>query len=179
MKNLIFVIIVVGSVMIFFGCQEDGALSPVVNQSDQGSDYLAKKPAPNLTGTMDLYFNFVNPVWVGTITFEEHGTYEMRFFSLLPQRDYSQARPFEEDFEIYKLIDGVEKIYLRGHDKGVTTLANSKYRMNGEILEANEPFEGWLGHKVHMSGVITWQNLGTPEEPVIAPATAPGTFRIN
>jgi hypothetical protein len=37
----------------------------------------------------------------------------------------------------------------------------------------------WLGRKVHMSGIITWQNLGTPEVPIIAPATAPGILRIN
>jgi hypothetical protein len=187
MKNFIFMFLVIGTLLIFFGCQEESALAPLANQSDQGPDYLAKKPAPHLTGTMELEFTFgawpEEPVWVGTITFEDYGTYGARFFHLSPFKDFSQASPFLEYFEIYDLEDDA-KVYLGGPDAGVTTLANkppddTKYRMNGEIDVANAPFAEWLGRSVHMSGVITWQNLGTPEEPVIAPATAPGTFRIN
>ena len=48
-----------------------------------------------------------------------------------------------------------------------------------EIEVAEEPFEMWLGRHVHMSGIITWQVLETPDGPVIAPATAPGILRIN
>jgi hypothetical protein len=51
--------------------------------------------------------------------------------------------------------------------------------MNGEIDVANAPFAEWLGRNVHMSGVITWQVLDTPDGPIVAPETAPGTFRIN
>ena len=186
MKNLILVFLVIGSVLIFFGCQEESALAPLASQVDQGSDILAleKKPAPHLTGTMALDFNLevlgdpTKPAWVGTITFEGHEPLGMRFFSLLPPREFSQARPFEENFEIYEKDDegNVKKLLLAGHDKGVTTLANSKYRMNGEVEFAIEQFAEWLGHKVHMSGVITWQIL---EDGSVAPETAPGTFRIN
>jgi hypothetical protein len=75
-------------------------------------------------------------------------------------------------------------VYLGGPDVGVTTSANKppdpvKYRMNGQVDIANEPFEMWLGPHVHMSGIITWQNMGTPEEPVFVPESAPGTLRIN
>ena len=136
---------------------------------------------------MDLYFTFgqwpAEPVWAGTVTFEDYGVYGMRFYHLSPFKEYSQASPFEEYFEIYTLTPD-STVVLAGPDVGVTTTANKppepcKYRMNGEIEVAAAPFEEWLGRHVHMSGVITWQNLGTPEEPVIAPATAPGTFRIN
>jgi hypothetical protein len=194
MKNLILVFLVIGTGLIFFSCQEDSALAPVADQSDQvpGSLELDKKPSPNLTGTMDLDFDLFavlpdDPVWVGKITFQGYGefdgVYGLRFFHLSPFKDYSQASPFEEYFEIYDLANE-EVVYLGGPDEGVTTLANkppepSKYRMNGKIDVANESFEMWLGRHVHMSGVITWQNLGTPEEPAYAPATAPGTFRIN
>ncbi len=184
MKNFSLMVLIIGTIMIFFGCQDENALAPEVSQSDEAPDFLAKKPAPNLIGTMELDFTFgawpEEPVWVGTITFEGYGEYGIRFFHLSPFKEYSQASPFVEYFEIY---DG-DIVYLGGPDEGVTTLANkppepTKYRMNGEIDVAIEPFEMWFGRNVHMSGVITWQNLGTPEEPVLAPATAPGIFRIN
>ena len=184
MKHLILVFIIMGTVLVFWGCQEDSALAPVANQSDQGSDFLAlaKKPAPNLTGTMELDFTFgvwpEEPVWVGTISFEGYDDYGIRFYHLSDFRDYSQASPFEEYFQIYDLVNGT--VYLGGPDVGVTTLANkppepTKYRMNGEITEATGDFEMWMGRNVHMSGVITWQGSAPP----YAPFQAPGTFRIN
>jgi hypothetical protein len=191
MKNLILIFLVIGSVLIFFSCQEDNALAPVADQSDPVPDYLAK-PLPNLVGTMDLYYTFgqwpEEPVWEGTVTFNGYGvfdgTYGMRFYHLSEFKEYSQASPFEEYFEIYTVVEGDTVVVLGGPDVGVTTLANkppddTKYRMNGEIEEAKPPFEEWLGRQVHMSGVITWQILETPGGPVVAPATAPGIFRIN
>jgi hypothetical protein len=176
------------SAFLIFTCSVDNPTAPQISQSDQVPALLAKKPAPNLIGEMDLYFELLavppdDPVWVGTITFEEYGTFGMRFFHLSPFRDYSQASPFEEYFEIY---DDDEIVVLAGPDVGVTTLANkppedTKYRMNGEIEVAEPPFEEeWLGRKVHMSGVITWEFVTLDDGTVtLAPATAPGTFRIN
>ncbi|UCH14591.1 MAG: hypothetical protein JSV22_01175 [Bacteroidales bacterium] len=188
MKRLILMFLIIGVTIVFFGCSENSFMTPESDQSDLAPTRLkGTKPAPNLIGEMDLYFTFGNwpaePVWVGTVTFEDYGEYGMRFYHLSPFKEYSQASPFEEWFEIYDLGDDTH-VYLAGPDVGVTTTANKppepcKYRMNGEIEVATAPFEGWLGRNVHMSGVITWQNLGTPEAPVIAPATAPGTFRIN
>jgi hypothetical protein len=188
--------LVLGVTIILFGCSEQN-VTPELDQSDQATTFgqvtnsleSARKPSPNLTGTMELDFDLFavwpeDPIWVGTISFKGYvDVYGIRFFHLSPFRDYSQASPFEEYFEIYDLGDETV-VYLGGPDVGVTTLANKppedcKYRMNGEIDVATAPFEEWLGRKVHMSGVITWQNLGTPEDPIIAPATAPGTLRIN
>ncbi|MHA1979267.1 MAG: hypothetical protein ACW98I_20360 [Candidatus Hodarchaeales archaeon] len=143
----------------------------------------AKKP---LIGDMELDFTFgawpEEPVWVGTIDIEGYGVFGMRFFHLTPFRDYSQVSPFEETFEIYDLE--TEVVVLGGPDIGRTILANKppepvKYVMNGEIDVATWPFEMWLGRNVHMCGIITWQIFETPDGPVVAPATAPGIFRIN
>ena len=191
MKRSFLLSLVIGVTIIFFGCSENSFMTPEFDQSDQSTTRLKSdnKPSPNLTGTMDLYFDVFavppgDPVWVGTICFEGYGEYGMRFYHLSPFRDYSQASPFEEYFEIYDLNDET-KVYLGGPDVGVTTLANkppqqpTKYRMNGEIDVAIEPFEMWLDRNVHMSGIITWQNMGTLEDPVYAPKEAPGTLRIK
>ena len=188
MKRSKLVFLIIGVSIIFFGCSKDDFLAPELDQSDQLTASLkGTKPSSSLVGTMDLNFTFgewpEEPVWVGTIDFEDDGVFGIRFFHLSPFRDFSQASPFEEIFEIYDL-GNPDLIYLRGPDVGVTTTANKppedcKYRMNGEIEEALEPFEGWQGRRVHMSGVITWQILETPDGPVVAPATAPGIFRIN
>jgi len=191
MKKLILVFLIGVSGLVFFCCQEDSALTSAAYQNEQSvnSLELAKKPAANLIGTMDLYFTFgqwpAQPVWEGTIYFEEFGTFGMRFYHLSPFKEYSQASPFEERFEIYTVVGEDTTVVLAGPDEGVTTLANkppedpTKYRMNGEIDLALEPFDEWLGRHVHMSGIITWQTLQTPEGPVVAPDTAPGIFRIN
>ena len=189
MKRSNLVLMFIGVTIILFGCAKEDLFTPELDQSDQVKASLKsmKKPSPNLTGTMELDFTFgvwpEEPVWVGTVTFEDYGVYGMRFYHLSPFKEYSQASPFEEWFEIYDLGDET-LVYLAGPDVGVTTTANKppepcKYRMNGQIEEAAAPFEGWLGRNVHMSGVITWQVLSTPDGPVVVPATAPGTFRIN
>ena len=194
MKHSILMFLFIGVTFIFFGCSEKNPSAPELSQSDQVTTPLAKKPSPNLTGTMELDFTFGAwpevPVWVGTVDLEGHGVFGIRFFHLTPFRDSpSQASPGGEYFEIYEEggdPDDYEDdvIYLGGPDAGVTTLANkppepTKYRMNGEIDVANEPFEMWMGRHVHMSGIITWQVLETPDGPVVAPDTAPGTVRIN
>ena len=90
--------------MIFFGCQEDSALSPVSDQNDQVPASLAKKPAPNLIGTTYTPFTFTPPTfWNGTIDFGVYGKYSITFVSHDAPREYSQASPFHEDFIIYEL----------------------------------------------------------------------------
>ena len=177
MKRSIFFTMMLGAAIIFFGCTENQPTSPEFSQSDQITSTLAKKLAANLIGTMELDFMFVNPVWVGTVDLEGYGVYGIRFENL-GGRDAGQASHFVENCEIYDLLSPTT-IYLGISDFGVVSMANSKYRMNGEIDVATGEFGEWLGRHVHMSGIITWQNLGTVEEPIIAPDTAPGTLRIN
>lgn len=191
MKSKTISILVIGAVTLLLACSEDNSMVPGLDQAEPGSGSLktAAKPSANLRGEMDLTFDLSaevpdDPVWVGTIEIEDYGTYGMRFYHLSPFRDYSQASPFEEWFEIYTLtVD--EKVVLAGPDVGVTTLANKppepcSYRMNGEIEVAEAPFEEWMGRPVHMKGMITWQILTLPDGSiVVAPESAPGVFRIN
>ena len=193
MKKLNYFLLLSLLLMQIVGCQKED-LTPASDKDDLAFSSLkaANKPAPNLRGEIVLAFNldyvfgepdpFVDPVWFGTIDIEGYDEYDMRFYPRGEDKGFSQASPFEEYFEISDKTTG--DIVLAGHDAGVTTLANkppdpNKYRMNGEIEVANAPFEAWMGSHVHISGLITWVNLGTAEEPVVVPETAVGPFRVN
>ena len=94
-----------------------------------------------LRGTMDLQYDLdaewpEEPVWVGTIDIKGYGVYDMRFFHLTPFKEYSQASPFEEYFEIYL----GDTIFLAGPDIGVTTLANKPVIITKEINNKNTFF---------------------------------------
>ncbi len=161
----------------------------------------AKKP---IIGTMSLEYNLgwpgyqaEIPDWVGTITLDTDGDgvseeYGMVFFCI------GTGKPFETDVrgnvvffgEIWAIYDWVTfnfetqdfahgDVVLLGTDEGTVSLKNSKYRMNGVVTKTNDDCLDLLGRSVHMSGKIKWQNIGTPEDPIMAPHEAPGTFRIN
>ena len=165
-----------------------------------------QKPAPNLTGTMDLQYNLgwpgpqdEIPDWVGNITFDGgHTFYDMAFYCIGSGKSFvtspdslkGKIHFFEEIWVIGQINyvfdeNGVlayyeeEAILCWGYDTGTTNTQNSRYHMNGNVEEASGFFEYYTGRSVHMSGVIVWQILGTPENPKIAPFEAPGTFRIN
>ena len=128
----------------------------------------AKKP---LRGTMEAEFNtawkepsLVIPIWVGSIYIE--GTeYDIIFYNI-GLYVKGNANHFEEIWEIW---DG-EVLILGGYDKGVTTPANGKFRMNGIVEEASGDWETYIGRNVHMSGTIfLWME----------PWECEGTLRIN
>jgi len=187
MKHITFSVFIILITFLILSCNSDLPTSTDMNQNPDGT--FAKKPEANLIGEMSLKFDVFavwpeEPVWVGTVTFEDYGMYGMRFFHLSEFKGYSQASPFVEHFEIFDMQDP-QKIYLAGPDVGVTTTANKPpedcpYRMNGEIDQALAPFEEWLGRHVHMSGMISWQFLTLPDgTEILVPNEAPGTFRIN
>lgn len=138
----------------------------------------AKQP---LYGEVWLEFNLAwpgpqgdIPDWIGTIIIDGV-EYDMLFFNL------GSGKAFVDPFrgtviffgEIWKVFDPDSgELLLWGDDEGVTTTANSKYRMNGNVYGAFGRFTGLEGRKVHISGVIEWYPFG-------APHFAPGTFRIN
>ena len=174
MKRALIMFLFIGVTMIFFSCSDNNPSAPELSQDDQIATTLAKKSASKLIGTMELDFMFTNPIWVGTVELEGFGEYGIRFYNE-GGKDVGNTSHFVEYFEIYDLLPP-NTVYLGASDFGVVSLANSKYRMNGEIEEAIEPFEMWLGRHVHMSGIITWQTM---PDGSVKPATAPGIIRIN
>ncbi len=80
MKRLILMFLVIVTVLIFFGCQQESALAPELGQSDQVPASLAK-PTANLIGTTYTPFHIsprLDPggsglpiFWEGTIDFGE------------------------------------------------------------------------------------------------------------
>ena len=164
----------------------------------------AKKP---LVGTMALDFNLAwpgpqpdIPDWAGNITFNGD-EYRMLFFAIGSGKafmeDPGKVHFFWEIWAIYNTTfdfttllpsddwagwlpsDAPDELVLWGYDLGVVAWQNNKYRMNGNVEEAFGAFEAWEGRNVHMSGIIEWQEIETPEGTIVAPHHAPGTFRIN
>ena len=156
----------------------------------------AQKP---LEGIMDLtfYLDWPGPQeeipdWFGSITIHDE-VYPMAFFNIGTGKRFG---PFDQpgtahnghvvffgeiwkiyaddsttfDFDTGDFVEG--PVLLVGTDEGVVTIANSTYRMNGRVTEANAPFENRQGRNVHMSGIIVWHSFG-------APNFGPGTLRIN
>ena len=155
----------------------------------------AKRP---LYGEMDLQFNLAwpgpqteVPDWVGTITIDGD-VYGMAFFNTGSGKPFddnpSDVVFFEETWVIYDeltfvfdgfVLDEFEPgdVVLSGYDRGIVTIPNSWYHMNGDVRVADGDFIRSLGRNVHMSGDIVWGD-GTVY-PLGAPQYAPGVFRIN
>ena len=184
MKNLFLIFFVVGVIIVFFGCQQESALTPELSENEQLPASFAK-PLPYLTGTTDTPFNFPPlpdpggsdfPVfWKGTVVFEKV-TYGLYFLSTGAPRDFSQASPFFEYFIIHE-IGNEQNVYLKGWNAGVVTYANKdpepvKFHANGKITEAYGSFAAWQDRPIHIRGIVTWIAVGLPEK-------AAGTFRIN
>jgi hypothetical protein len=124
----------------------------------------------NLRTTMTLEFYGVNPIWRGTVSGDINGY--MDFTNIGTGKSGNQAPGHTIHFgEIWQIWS--DDFLLRGTDKGVVTLANSKYRMNGIVTEAEGTWAHLVGHRVHMSGTITWD----PDSG--APLTAPGIFQVT
>jgi hypothetical protein len=187
-------ILLTGIALLYFGCSQDIPSAPGLNQSDQVTNTLAKKPAPNLMGTTNAPFNFpplLDPdgsglpiFWKGTIVFGDD-TYGLYFISHGEPRDYSQASPFYEDFVIHE-FGNVGNVYLRGWNAGVVTYANNvpdpvKFLANGKITYASETCEKlkeWNGRSVHLRGNVYWNPIPIPGVGLV-PEYAEGIFRIN
>ena len=121
---------------------------------------------------MDLYFHDENPIWRGTISGDISG--KMYFTNVGTGKRGNQEPgatiPFEE---VWEITDEQGSMLLTGTDKGVVTLANSSYRMNGVVTDAAPGWAHLVNRRVHMSGYITW------DPATGAPLTAPGTFEVK
>ncbi len=144
-----------------------------------------------LYGEMDLHWNdgfggasTCSAIsWAGNVDID--GTMYGITFVPGPGRETGKAFHFVEDWAIYDetfdfsegFSDGVltecepGDVVLAGDDFGVTGW-NDKYRMNGTVSTAEDPFEDWMGRRVHMNGLIVWNEADSSLE-------APGTFRLN
>lgn len=176
MKHLMWVLLVIGATLIFFGCSENDPSASGLSQSDQVTNPLAK---PYLMGTVCLDFTVNNPpyFWVGTVTFGTE-TYDLRYKSVgNPPPPPPRAFVFDERFEIYDsgFLGDPAHLLLEGPDAGVVPCGNNIFVANGnvEFAKAGGPFEMWLGRNVHLDGIITWV------VPCVLPEGATGTFRIN
>lgn len=184
MKQNIFMLLIMGVSILFFGCSEDN-LVPALDdpaQLEQTADLKsAKKPAAKLVGDTDCAFTRTPPTfWNGTIDFGDDGKFGLTFISTGPPRDFSQASPFYETWVIY--FEGTDhtdpaNVVMRGWNKGVVTYANKdpepvQFHANGKVTEAFYPLEEWEGCNWHVKGLVYWLPTGAPEKAV-------GQARIN
>jgi len=174
MKHLVVVLLFVGIAVLYTGCSDNNPTAPNLSQNDQVTATLDKDPAEaaGLFGEMRLYWS---PGWDGRVTFEGNGTYGIRFFHEGDKMAGWVAYFFQERWEIYDTTDATNFL-MAGSDEGVSPGPKfpdpCKYVMNGYVEEAYGEFEKYIGHGVHMSGVMTFDSGGTP-------LTAPGIFRLH
>jgi len=128
---------------------------------------VSAQPMKPLRGEMELFFTGpANPLWTGTISGDING--DMYFYAT-GSKDVGQVHHF---WEVWNITNGDGDLLI-GTDKGVVSWKNGEYRMNGVVTEATGNWAYLEGHRVHMSGYITF-------DPATGlPATAPGTFRVN
>ena len=144
----------------------------------------AKKPAPNLSGPMNIVFDPPDGVcgpdisWYGTV--ELDGVpYGMTFESKPPSVFAGMTQHYWEEFTIY---DGEfdefptqcpsGSIVLQGDLSGIGRFANGKITEHGIVTEANDPFEDWDGRRMHADGLVAVDTNGDP-------TGFKGTIRFN
>jgi hypothetical protein len=129
--------------------------------------------ARRLTAEMDLYKPPTGPEhsewgtlsWSGTISGEINGNI---YF-------YNSGRIVVGDvkhfWEVWFITDDTGDMLLLGTDKGVVSLDNMQFRMNGEVIDAAPQYEHLIGRNVHMSGTVISLGSGAKQ--------APGEFQVN
>jgi len=135
----------------------------------------AKKAAPKLACTIEYWWM---PGWEGTISGDIEGD-AVWPAGATPPKFVGQTSHYEGRFEIYNSLG---ELILAGEGAGSTTIRhgrNSVWRSNGTVTDAGVGWEDWIGRHVYQDGHFTWQNIGTPEDPIIIPEHGTGTFRVN
>ena len=181
MKNLIFIFLFFGIATLYIGCSDNNPSAPGLNQSNQVTKTLDKKPAPTLKCTTE--YNFVGLLgitdaqgrllaWEGPISGDINGV--IKWWMDGSTMVYTgQASHYVDRFEIWNTDTTV--LLLAGDEAGSTTARhekNSNWRTNGIVTEAYGEFEDWIGRHNHAEGHFTWAAPGLPEQGY-------GTFKIN
>jgi len=103
--------------------------------------------------------------WSGTISGDIDGNI---YFYKTGSKVVGNVKHF---WEVWLITDETGDMLLMGTDKGVVSLANMKYRMNGAVTDAASQYEHLIGRNVHMSGIVI--SISPTEK------QAPGIFRVN
>jgi hypothetical protein len=181
MKSIIVVFLFIGITLFYFGCS-DNPSAPGLNQTDQVTATLDKKPAPTLNCTTE--YSFVGTLgitdgqgrllaWEGPISGDINGV--IKWWMDGTTMVYTgQASHYVDRFEIWNATETV--LLLAGDEAGTTTARlgkNSNWRTNGIVTDAAAAYENWIGRKNHAEGHFTWTIVG------VLPEHGYGTFRIN
>jgi hypothetical protein len=184
MKKLLFCLFM-GSLILMLGCSENSPLLPGNEPVQQESlKKSANKPMAKLIGFTEevLWFDETTgaPFSIGTITFEDMGTYDLVYQILemsgkgnssvgfLTERFYIyEENTIDLDAEEFNIWDILAMDNLMtGINSGVSP--NGKiFVTNGSVSEANGEFEGWVGRNVHVQGDI------------VGPMSFTSKFRVN
>jgi len=179
MKNLIFIFLFFGVATLYIGCSDNNPSAPQLNQSDQVTNTLDKKPAPTLNCTTEYFFQVGSGivdaelgllVWQGPINGDISGI--IQWWANTESRYTGQASHYVDRFVI---LNDAGEFLLAGDEAGTTTARhgkNSNWRTNGIVTDAGEGYEEWIGRKTHDEGHFTWAAPGLPEHGY-------GTFRVN
>ena len=139
------------------------ATGPVDAKAPERGDQVMVLNQDPATGGLGL-FGCGEISWFGTI--ELAGTtYGMALYPL-PGRTTGQGTilQYEEGWTVwtgpFTITEGFleycepGEVVLSGVDNGTASFRTGKFRSNGTVAEANDPFADWLGRKVHQDGII-------------------------
>jgi len=139
------------------------AIGPVDAKAPERGDQVMVLNQDPGTGEFDL-FGCPGISWFGTI--ELAGTtYGMALYPL-PGRTTGQGTilQYEEGWKVwtrpFTITDGSlddcepGDVVLSGTDNGTASFRSGKFRSNGTVDEAFDPFSDWQGRRVHQDGVI-------------------------
>jgi hypothetical protein len=137
-------------------------------QPERGDQTMVLNEDP---ATLELGFYGCSEIsWFGSVEIDDT-TYGMALYPL-PGRVTADGKVFhyEEGWKIWTeeftlSYDDVAERYnlddcepgdnvLSGTDSGVWTAGTGKFRSNGVVEDALDPFDDWLGRHVHQDGVI-------------------------
>ena len=182
MKNLIIIFLFFGIATLYISCSDNNPSAPQINQTNQVTSTLDKKPAPALNCTTEYFFQGALPTpifddqgrllaWEGPISGDINGVIQW-YMDVTTMVYTGQASHYEDRFVILNNEGG---FLLAGDEAGSTTARhgkNSNWRTNGIVTDAAPGYEDWIGRHNHAEGHFTWAAPGLPDHGY-------GTFRIN